>query len=116
VFASKGAFISFYNISPEAVQTARQLLNIHALTIIGTAYQMPCLGGLVKAGGNISFVFRNDFIFVFFVVIPSSVIAMLLKAPAWAVFLCLKCDQILKCFVAMVVINRFRWIRDLTRA
>ncbi|MDR2177986.1 MAG: MATE family efflux transporter [Treponema sp.] len=115
VFVSKGAFISFYNISPEAVRTARQLLNIHALTIIGTAYQMPCLGGLVKAGGNISFVFRNDFIFVFFVVIPASVIAMLLKAPAWVVFLCLKCDQILKCFVAVAVINRFRWIRDLTR-
>jgi putative MATE family efflux protein len=115
VFVFKGAFISFYNISPEAVQTARQLLNVHAITIIGTAYQMPGLGGLVKAGGNISFVFRNDFIFVFFVVIPASIIAMMLKAPAWVVFLCLKCDQILKCFVAMVVINRFRWIKDLTK-
>jgi putative MATE family efflux protein len=115
VFLSKGALISFYNVSPEAVLTARQLLTIHAITMIGTAYQMPGLGGLVKAGGNISFVFRNDFIFVFFVVIPASVIAMALKAPAWVVFLCLKCDQILKCFVAVVVINRFRWIKDLTR-
>ncbi|MDR0642784.1 MAG: MATE family efflux transporter [Treponema sp.] len=115
VFFFKGILISFYNISPEAALTAPQLLNILALTIVGTAYQMPGLGGLVKAGGNISFVFRNDFIFVFAVVIPSSIIAMLLKAPAWAVFLCLKCDQILKCFVAMVVINRFRWIKDLTR-
>jgi Na+-driven multidrug efflux pump len=115
VFVFKGVLISFYNISPEAVQATRQLLNVHALTIIGTAYQMPGLGGLVKAGGNISFVFRNDFIFVFFVVIPSSIIAMFLKAPAWVVFLCLKCDQILKCFVALVVINRFRWIKDLTK-
>jgi putative MATE family efflux protein len=115
IFLFKGVLISFYNISPEAALAAPQLLNIHALTMIGTAYQMPCLGGLVKAGGNISFVFRNDFIFVFFVVIPSSIIAMLLKAPAWVVFLCLKCDQILKCFVALVVINRFRWIKDLTK-
>jgi Na+-driven multidrug efflux pump len=115
VFLFKDILISFYNVSPEAIQTARQLLNIHAITIVGTAYQMPGLGGLVKAGGNISFVFRNDFIFVFFVVIPSSIIAMALKAPAWVVFLCLKCDQILKCFVAVVVINRFRWIKDLTR-
>jgi putative MATE family efflux protein len=115
VFLFKGVLISIYNISPEAALAAPQLLNVLALTIIGTAYQMPGLGGLVKAGGNISFVFRNDFIFVFFVVIPSSIIAMLLKAPAWLVFLCLKCDQILKCFVALVVINRFRWIKDLTR-
>jgi putative MATE family efflux protein len=115
VFFFKGVLISFYNISPEAVLAARQLLNVLAVTIAGTAYQMPGLGGLVKAGGNISFVFRNDFIFVFFVVIPSSILSMALHAPAWVVFLCLKCDQILKCFVAVVVINRFRWIKDLTK-
>jgi Na+-driven multidrug efflux pump len=115
VFLAKGLLISAYNISPEAVITARQLVNVLAITIMGTAYQMPGLGGLVKAGGNISFVFRNDTIFVFLVVIPSSIIAMVLHAPAWVVFLCLKCDQILKCFVAVVVINRFKWIKDLTK-
>jgi putative MATE family efflux protein len=115
VFLAKDLLISFYNVSPEAVITARQLMLVHAITIAGTAYQMPGLGGLVKAGGNISFVFRNDSIFVFLVVIPSSIAAMALKAPAWLVFLCLKCDQILKCFVAAVVINRFRWIKNLTR-
>jgi putative MATE family efflux protein len=115
VFLAKGTFISFYKISPAAIIATGQLLNVFAITIIGTAYQMPGLGGLVKAGGNISFVFRNDTIFVFLVVIPSSIIAMVLKAPAWLVFLCLKCDQVLKCFVALVVINRFRWIKDLTK-
>jgi putative MATE family efflux protein len=115
VFFFKGVLISFYNVSPEAILAARQLLNVLAITIIGTAYQMPGLSGLVKAGGNISFVFRNDSIFVFLVVIPLSVIAMVLHAPAWVVFLCLKCDQVLKCFVAVVVINRFRWIKDLTK-
>jgi putative MATE family efflux protein len=115
VFLFKDLLISFYNVSPEAVITARQLMLVHAVTIVGTAYQMPGLGGLVKAGGNISFVFRNDSIFVFLVVIPSSIAAMALKSPAWLVFLCLKCDQILKCFVAVVVINRFKWIKNLTR-
>ena len=37
-------------------------------------------------------------------------------APAWAVFACLKCDQILKCFVAVVKVNRFNWMKNLTRA
>jgi putative MATE family efflux protein len=115
VFLVKDLLISFYNVSPEAIATARQLMLVLAVTIAGTAYQMPGLGGLVKAGGNISYVFRNDSIFVFLVVIPSSIAAMALKAPAWLVFLCLKCDQILKCFVAVVVINRFRWIKNLTR-
>ncbi|MDR2079569.1 MAG: MATE family efflux transporter [Treponema sp.] len=116
VFLSKGALISFYNISPEAVANSKQLITVLSFTIVGTAYQMTSLFGLVKSGGNISFMFKNDTIFVFLVVIPSAIIAMILNAPAWAVFLCLKCDQILKCFVAVVVVNRFKWIKNLTVA
>ena len=114
VLLLRDLFISLYVISPEAVATARELIIVHAITIMGTGYQMSCLAGLVKAGGNISFVFRNDTIFVFLVVIPSSIIAMALGAPAWVVFSCLKCDQVLKCVVAVVVINRFRWVKNLT--
>ena len=86
-----------------------------SVTLIGTCYQMPCLFGLVKSGGDISFVFKNDTIFVFLVVLPSAMLASKLGAPAWAVFACLKCDQILKCFVAIVKINRYNWMKNLTR-
>ena len=34
---------------------------------------------------------------------------------AWVVYACLKCDQILKCFVALVKINRYNWMKNLTR-
>ena len=78
-------------------------------------FSVPCLFGLVKSGGDISFVFRNDTIFVFCVVLPSALIASYLGAPAWVAFACLKCDQILKCFVAVVKINRFNWMKNLTR-
>ena len=115
VILFRDVLISMYAISPEAAQTARQLLIVHAISVAGTSYQMSCLAGLVKAGGNISFVFRNDTIFVFLVVIPSSIIAMYMGAPPWAVFAFLKSDQVLKCFVAVVVINRFRWVKDLTK-
>ena len=68
-----------------------------------------------KSGGDIAFVFKNDLIFVFGVVLPSAIIATILNAPAWVVFAFLKCDQILKCFVAVVKINRFNWMKNLTR-
>ena len=63
---------------------------------MGTCYQLPCLFGLVKSGGDISFVFKNDTIFVFLVVLPSALIASKVGAAPWVVFACLKCDQILK--------------------
>jgi putative MATE family efflux protein len=115
VFFGKDFLISFYNISPDAVIGTRLLMTVLSCTIAGTAYQMTSLFGLVKSGGNISFIFKNDTIFVFLVVIPSAIIALVLQAPAWVIFLCLKCDQILKCFVALVVVNRFRWMKNLTR-
>ena len=115
VFLFRDGFISLYNASPEAQEYSRQFINVISVTIIGTCYQAACLFGLVKSGGDISFVLKNDTIFVFLVVIPSSLIAMWLGAPPWVVFACLKCDQILKCFVAIVKINRYNWMKNLTR-
>ena len=115
VFLFRDGFISLYNASPEAQEYSRQFINVISVTIIGTCYQAACLFGLVKSGGDISFVFKNDTIFVFLVVIPASLIAMWLGAPPWVVFACLKCDQILKCFVAIVKINRYNWMKNLTR-
>jgi hypothetical protein len=50
------------------------------------------------------------------VVLPSALIAASLSAPAWVVFACLKSDQILKCFVAVIKVNRFNWMKNLTRS
>ena len=115
VFLARDGFISLYNASPEAQAYSRQFINVISVTIIGTCYQAACLFGLVKSGGDISFVFKNDTIFVFLVVIPSSLLAMWLGAPPGVVFTCLKCDQILKCFVAIVKRNRYNWMKNLTR-
>lgn len=109
-------FISLYTgISAEAAAEALKFARVLSVSIIGTAYQYPCLAGLVKAGGDIHFVFKNDTIFVFLVVLPSAIIAAWLGAPAWVTFACLKSDQVLKCLVAVPKINSYNWMKDLTR-
>ncbi|MBQ7917145.1 MAG: MATE family efflux transporter [Firmicutes bacterium] len=116
IFLLKGPFVGLYTgISAEAAKHALQFMTVMSVTFVGTCYQAACLAGLVKAGGDVSFVFRNDTIFVFCVVLPSAIIAAWLGAPAWVVFACLKCDQILKCIVAVVKINSFNWMKNLTR-
>ena len=116
VFLLRYPFIGMYTgVSAEAAACAAQLITVLAITFIGTCYQAACLAGLVKAGGDVSFVFRMDIIFVFLVVLPSAIIAAWLGAPAWVVWACLKCDQIIKCFVAVVKINSFNWMKNLTR-
>lgn len=116
LYAVKDYVLLFYNISPEAAVMARQFMTVLAVTIIGTSYQASALTGIVRAGGSTHFVLINDLIFVWLVVIPSALLAAFVyKAPPWVVFACLKSDQILKCFVAVVKVNRFRWMKNLTR-
>ncbi len=117
VFASRYAIPFVYSgMEPETIALAQQLLSVLSVTVLGTAYQMSVLTGIVRAGGATRFVLYNDLIFVWGVVIPSAMVAaFVFHAPTWVVFACLKCDQILKCAVAVVKVNRFRWIRDLTQ-
>lgn len=114
LFMLKGYIIRFYEISPEAKVLADRFMTILCITVIGTAYQMPALSGIIRAGGETSFVFFNDLIFMWGIVLPSSFIAaFVLKLSPIIVFICLKSDQILKCFVAAVKVNRYKWIRSI---
>jgi len=108
--------LAIYNISAETAAMARLFLIIMSVMIVGTSYQMSSLTGIVRAGGSIYFVLINDLIFVWLAVIPSALIAaFVFHAHPAVVFACLKSDQILKCFVALVKVNRFKWMKNLTR-
>lgn len=109
-------FISFYSLSPETVKTAKIFLYVLSFSVFGRSYQAPCLMGLVKAGGDTSFVFKNDTFWVFCWVLPSALIAWkVFHAPDWVVYAFLLSDQVTKCVVAYIKINRFRWMKNLTR-
>jgi len=117
IFLLKDAFLSLYSVNAETLDVARQFMTVLSIAAVGRCYQATCLAGLVKAGGDTSFVFKNDTIFVFGVVLPSAIIAMFVfDAPAWVVYACLQSDQIIKCFVALIKINRFKWMKNLTHA
>ncbi len=115
VYLLRDSFISLYGVSEGAAAQASQLIIVLAIALVGSCYQAACLGGLVKAGGDIDFVFKNDAIFVLLVVLPAGFIAWRLGATPFVVFACLKSDQLLKCIVAAIKINSFNWIKNLTR-
>lgn len=116
LYLAKDYILLLYNVSEETIEMSKQLMTVLSITMVGTSYQMSSLTGIVRAGGSIYFVLINDLIFVWLIVIPSALIAaFVLNASPVVVFACLKCDQILKCGVAVVKVNRFKWIKNLTR-
>lgn len=117
IWALKEPVIRLYGFTrPTDIRYARQFLTVLSFTSIGSAYQAACLTGIVRGGGQTKFVFYNDLIFQWGIVLPFSLLAAYVwdLDPVW-VFLILKSDQILKCFVAVVEVNRYHWIRDLTK-
>lgn len=116
LFVVRTPIISIYDASPETERLANTFVLILCVTAIGTAYEMPSLTGIVSGGGDTKFVFFNDIVFMWCIVLPLSALsAFYFKFPPTVTFALLKADQILKCFVAIVKVNRFKWVRVLTR-
>jgi Na+-driven multidrug efflux pump len=77
---------------------------------------MSVLTGIVRAGGATHFVLINDLFHVWLLVIPSALLsAFVFHFPPVVTFACLKCDQIIKCIVAVIKLNRYDWMKKLTR-
>ena len=112
LYFSRSAIISLYEISEETREVAMQFMAILSVTAVGTSYEMTCLTGIVRGGGDTKFVFYNDIVFMWCIVLPCSFIAafVLKLSPAY-IFITLKADQILKCFVAVFKVNRYKWIK-----
>lgn len=114
IFFAKDAIIQLYNISDQTRELALQFMTILSIAVVGTSYQMAVLTGIVRGGGDTKFVLYNDTIFMWLIVLPSAYIcAFVLNLSPVVVFCCLKSDQILKCFVAVVKVNRYKWIKTL---
>ena len=116
LFIIRSFILQFYDLSPETYATAKQFLLVLCITGMGTAYQMPVNIGIVRGGGDSRFVFINDLISIWGIVLPLSFLgAFVFKwNPVW-VLLCLNSDQIFKCAAAAIKCNRFRWAKKLTR-
>lgn len=114
LFLFKDFIIGFYNITPETHNLALQFMSILSVTVIGTAYQMTCLTGIARGGGDTKIILINDTIHIWLIVIPAAVLSAFVFgfSPA-VVFICLKCDQILKCAVAAYWVNSYRWIKKI---
>lgn len=61
-----------YDLSPETTKMANQFILVLCVTCIGTAYEMPVITGIIRGGGDSKFVFINDIISIWCIVLPLS--------------------------------------------
>lgn len=116
LFAGKDFLLSFYNLTPEAMALARQIMILLCFVFMGMSYQMPTALGIVRGGGDPKFVMWNDLICIWVIMYPLVFLAAFYwKLPVIVVVAFLNSDQIFKCIPVAMKANRYRWMKKLTK-
>ena len=112
----RGFIIDYYTLTPEARSLTRTFMLILAITVVGTSYEYPVMAGIIQSGGDTKYGMIVDTAFIFLFTLPLAYIsAFVFHWPAEVTFMFLKSDQIVKCLPHGIKVNRYRWIRVLTR-
>lgn len=116
MFLVRIPLLAIYQISDETRSLANAYMLIQSVVLFTMSYQMPVNTGIIRGGGDTRFALILDLVSIWGIVIPVS----LLAAFVWnlspvIVIICLNADQCFKCLPAFIHVNRYRWIKNLTR-
>ena len=107
--------ISFYDFSADTIAIAHSITHVGALIVFFQSLATIGMVGVLRAGGDAKFVLVCEVVFLWLVAVPLGFLTGLgLGWPAPAVFLVLKCDEILKSIISLFRIGGFKWLRDIT--
>ena len=109
--------LSVYRLETETYDLARIFINHLIWIVVFASYQYPAASGIVLGGGNTRYPVIVETSFIWLCVLPLSALsAFVWKFSPVVTFLFLKSDQILKCIPNGIVVNRYKWVRILTRS
>ncbi len=118
LFLGKDLVLTFYStLTPETYAMAKEFLTVLSVTLVGTSYQVACTTGIIRGGGDTTFVLINDMIFMWVITIPlAALAAFVFDLSPLIVFICLKCDQVLKGIPAGWRVQSYKWIKKIDRS
>lgn len=103
-------------ISQETYSLASIYIVIQSLVLLFTSYQMAVNTGIIRGGGDTKFVMYLDTAAVLIFIPLASLGGLVWNWSPVLVIICVNLDQALKCIPAFIRVNRYRWVRKLTRA
>ena len=116
MFLLRDPIISFYGVSEETSNLARDFFVIMSIANVGSTYEYPVMGGIIAGGGDTRYQSIIDVSFMWLFVVPFSYLsAFVFKWPEVVTFFFLKADQLLKCIPNAIYCNSYKWVRNLTR-
>ena len=116
LFICRTPIVGFYNISEETRSLTLSFLAILSIATIGSCYEYPVESGIISGGGSTKYPAIVDNLFMWLFTIPFAILSAYVFHFSPIVTYCiLKADQLLKCIPNGITVNRFRWVKVLTR-
>ncbi|MBR6537225.1 MAG: MATE family efflux transporter [Lachnospiraceae bacterium] len=114
IFLLRGPIINYYDVSPEAKAIAWDLMN--AIIIINIFQSMNSIltKGVLRAGGDTTFLMAGDILFLWIASIPLGGLAGLKWGlPSFWIYTFLKIDQIIKCVWCYFRLRSGKWLKKI---
>lgn len=115
VVSVSGLIVHSYHVSDETVEIAYQLMNAISLILIFQATNSIMTKGVLRGGGDTKRLMLMDNIFLWVLSIPMGMLAgFVFHLPAFAIYVCLKFDQIAKAFWCVYRLRGGKWIKKIS--
>ncbi len=111
-----GLFINLYELPESTKLIAHEVLIVGGILAIVLSNEFVNLIGVLRAGGDVKFVLKLDLASMWVVAVPlGAFMGLVLEAPVWLVYLCVRSDTILKAVGAFIRMLQGKWVRNITR-
>ena len=112
-----GPLISSYKISDETYEIARELMIGISLIIIFRSTNSILTKGVLRGGGDTSFLLITDTLTMWLISIPlGALAALVLKLSPFWIFIFLHSDQIVKAILCVFRLRSGKWIKKIRGA
>lgn len=102
---------SFFNVSPQALETAAKLTRAAGIAVFFLAMQQVLTKGILRGGGQAAAVTRVDLLSCWLINIPAGfIVALVLKLDPFWIYLSLRIDYLIKTVWALYRIKKTDWI------
>ncbi len=116
LYSLRYPLVDLYQLTDTARELSLNLIVVMSVVMVGMAYQMPVLVGIIQGGGDTNFVVKLNIISMWLIVMPLSFLsAFFWHWPIELVVLVIQSDQLFKCIPAFIHFKRYSWIKKLAR-
>lgn len=116
LFSLRSLILGFYDLTPETMELARQMIFALCFIVLATCYQYPVSSGIILGGGNSRYSFVVDTVAMWVIALPLAYLSAYVFGWTPLVTFCLlRSDQFVKVLVNGYWVNKRKWYRQLIK-